>query len=312
MNVVSIGRVDREWQDLLAKKADRSASETKRLIPLIRAIAAIVGRPSAAEEIKHFSHVSRNPGRPRRTDKRGTNTGDRRSDMKKISRELAPDLLTLAGTAERDGNTGDALVYYRKMLEIDPTCTSAWLGKGRAIGWESTLSNVFIREALVAFAHAIESAPDEQKLTVAALAQADIVAITKIVYDMTRDDFLQNRGSGRHRQHYLKTAFAISDALEEITIWGPTHRPTLEQRVLIAKDVLNLGGNAHQNIVMRQRLSSANLMIARLDISYREPLLAEKTTSRMASRRADATMFACAFGIIIAAILLLAVKLIKL
>lgn len=311
MKVVSIDHVDRELQSLLAKKADRSANETKRLMPLMRAMATVVGRAQVAEDVRYSVGVSRNPGRPRRSHKPGSNNGGRRSDMKKISRELAPDLLTLAGTAERDGNTADALVHYRKMLEIDPTCTSAWLGKGRAIGWESTLSNVFIREALVAFAHAIETAPDGQKLAVAALAQADIVAITKIVYNMTRDDFLQNQESAHHRQRYLETAFAISDALEEITIWGPTNRPTLKQRVRIARDVLDLGGDPDQLMVMRQRLSSASLMMAKLDVSYRAPLLGGKTTSRMSSRRADATMFVCAFGIIVAAFLAIAVKLIR-
>jgi hypothetical protein len=48
-------------------------------------------------------------------------------------------LIGMAKTAELGSNNAEALGYYNRALEIDPTIVDAWIGKGKAASWQSTL-----------------------------------------------------------------------------------------------------------------------------------------------------------------------------
>ena len=197
----------------------------------------------------------------------------------------AADLMEMAATAEREDNFVEALACYDRVLEIDPDRSEAWFGRGRITGWQSTVGDVRIREALVAFGHAIATAADDQILAVAALAQEDMVSISTVIYGMARKDFLQHSAVASARQRYVKTSCALSDVLEEVVIWNPANRPALEQKASIAKDLLNLGVSAELAVIMQRRMAAANFVIASLDISYREPVLAAKTSAQVEARK---------------------------
>ena len=46
-------------------------------------------------------------------------------------------LLGLARTADVAGNDAEAETYYNRVLELDPTISEAWIGKGKSAGWQS-------------------------------------------------------------------------------------------------------------------------------------------------------------------------------
>ena len=89
-------------------------------------------------------------------------------------------LLGLATTALAAGNAAEALGYYNRVLEVDPRNSEAWSGKGKAAGWQSSITHIRFPEMLVAFNHAIANASDDRKAPTIALAvdEANRLAVT--------------------------------------------------------------------------------------------------------------------------------------
>ena len=77
----------------------------------------------------------------------------------------------LAESAEESGNNQEAESYCNKILEIDPNHYKAWLIKGKAVGWQSTLAKIKIDESVTYFSNALNCAPDEEKTQI----KSDIV-----------------------------------------------------------------------------------------------------------------------------------------
>lgn len=88
-------------------------------------------------------------------------------------------LMRLATTAAQAGNFVEAYQYFSQVLELDDRSTDAWLGKARAAGWQSTLSNIRFREMIVLSDQAVESAVPEERGAVAAQAAT---AVTEVVF----------------------------------------------------------------------------------------------------------------------------------
>ena len=74
--------------------------------------------------------------------------------------------LELAYHAKAAGNHAEATNYFTKVLEVDPRHAAAWLGKGIAAGWQSTLADLRLGEMCSAITKAIELATDNAKETV--------------------------------------------------------------------------------------------------------------------------------------------------
>ena len=69
----------------------------------------------------------------------------------------------MAESAYDAGNQKEAENYCNKIIEIDPDNYKAWLLKGKAAGWQSTLRNIRIEESVSCFTKALDNAPDEDK-----------------------------------------------------------------------------------------------------------------------------------------------------
>lgn len=72
-------------------------------------------------------------------------------------------MLVLATNAFEADNNKEAENYCNQIIALDTKCYKAWLLKGKAAGWQSTLQNQRITEAAHAFAQAIDCAPEEEK-----------------------------------------------------------------------------------------------------------------------------------------------------
>ena len=89
-----------------------------------------------------------------------------------------PNWLILAKAAIDGRNYQEAFNYYTKVLEVDPQNYEAWLGKGEAAGWLSTLADFRLPEMFGGFRKAIEYAPVDNKEWITKLAVVKILEIT--------------------------------------------------------------------------------------------------------------------------------------
>lgn len=72
----------------------------------------------------------------------------------------------MAESAFESSNLNEAETYCNKIMEIDSDNYKAWLLKGRAAGWQSSLGNLRLEEAVNCFSKAVDNAPEEEKDTV--------------------------------------------------------------------------------------------------------------------------------------------------
>lgn len=66
--------------------------------------------------------------------------------------------LTMAENAYAAGNKEEAEKYCNKIIEINPNHVKAWMLKGKAAGWQSTLAKIRIDETVQCFVNAINNA----------------------------------------------------------------------------------------------------------------------------------------------------------
>lgn len=72
-------------------------------------------------------------------------------------------LLELAGHALESGNMDEAEAYASRIVEADPRNYQAWITKGQAAGWQSSLRSIRIVEAANCFAKGVELAPEAER-----------------------------------------------------------------------------------------------------------------------------------------------------
>ena len=82
--------------------------------------------------------------------------------------------LEMAQTAQDAGNNAEAESYCNKIIEIDPTNYAAWMLKGEAAAWQSTLQNSRVDEGVNAFIKGINNAPEEEKEELIEVAKEQI------------------------------------------------------------------------------------------------------------------------------------------
>lgn len=69
--------------------------------------------------------------------------------------------MSMAENAYNANNLREAESYCNKVIEIDPDNYDAWMIKGQASGWQSSLANIRLEEAVNCFINAIRLAPEE-------------------------------------------------------------------------------------------------------------------------------------------------------
>ena len=74
---------------------------------------------------------------------------------------LVENYLNLAENAYDSSNLDECESYCNKAIEIEPNNYNAWLIKGKASGWQSTIANIRLGEASNCFANAINFSPEE-------------------------------------------------------------------------------------------------------------------------------------------------------
>ena len=113
------------------------------------------------------------------------------STVKVDKTESIGNYLIMAENAYEADNKQEAETYCNKIIEIEPTNYQAWLLKGRAAGWQSSIANLRIEEAVHCFSNAIENAPEDKLEEVKKTAVDEVSNLTMALMKMSCDNFAQ-------------------------------------------------------------------------------------------------------------------------
>ncbi|MBR3809069.1 MAG: hypothetical protein IKK46_02055 [Clostridia bacterium] len=95
----------------------------------------------------------------------------------------------MAQTARDAGNNAEAESYCNKIIEIDPTNYKAWILKGKAAAWQSTLQDSRIDEGVNAFIKGINNAPKEEKEELIEEAKEQIKSLSIAMISLRAERF---------------------------------------------------------------------------------------------------------------------------
>lgn len=104
---------------------------------------------------------------------------------------MVENYLNIARTAYDASNLAEAESYCNKVIEISPINPEAWLIKGKAAGWQSTLSNLRFSESIAAFSKAISNTAEEERPILELETINEIGNISRAVVSLRGDRFIK-------------------------------------------------------------------------------------------------------------------------
>lgn len=120
----------------------------------------------------------------------------------------------MAESAYDSSNQKEAESYCNKIIEIDPDNYKAWLLKGRAAGWQSTLGNLRLEEAVNCFSKAVDNAPEEEKENVKKEAADELDNLSFALVSLTCNNYAKNAS--------VRNANEIVNAVKLVTLHSIT------------------------------------------------------------------------------------------
>jgi hypothetical protein len=124
--------------------------------------------------------------------------------------------LMIAETAQEGGSYAEAITYFNKIIEQEPSCADAWLNKGICMVRTSKIGDLKIPEAISSWKAAIKCAknPEAMKKRVA----KEINNAVADFYPVLEQHYLEFRNVGKsmqeHGDRFLLLESALSFALE--------------------------------------------------------------------------------------------------
>lgn len=196
--------------------------------------------------------------------------------------------LGLARTALHAGNNAEAEQYFNRVLEIDPTVSEAWVGKGKAAAWQSSLAAIRLTETQVAFGHAIATASKAERATVIHSCVGEMNTLVVAIYELARTHMLEHVALDDTWPAYLVQVSQLLGGLDAALTWDATNQITLENIVHLCKD--NIEGVAFRDpfnddmpkawhlspeyeALVKARLDKATAQLRALDASYSPPVV---------------------------------------
>ena len=117
--------------------------------------------------------------------------------------------LKLAENAYSANNNKEAENYSNKILEINPNYYKAWLIKGKAAGWQSTLNKSRIFESIECFEKAIDNVPEYEAAELKKEIAEEIAKLSKASLSLCCDIFVENP-SKNNANLLVETAASIN------------------------------------------------------------------------------------------------------
>lgn len=166
----------------------------------------------------------------------------------------AGQLTALAEQAEAAGNHAEAFAYWSRVLELDSENQRAWIGKGIAAGYQSTLAAPRIREAISCI---------EKAESLGAIPQADRALLAKRAFGLADSFFsLAQTHSLEHQMSRDTGSSGLNHTLRvniEDAEWNNKLRSEFGTR----------GVDALRLMVLARNLSQDNAISVATDVRYK-------------------------------------------
>lgn len=120
--------------------------------------------------------------------------------------------LGMAQSAYSSNNQAESESYCNKIIEIDPQNYQAWILKGKAAGWQSSIANDRILEASRCFLAGIDNAPEEEKRMVVIETCSEVKNLCTALVQVCCDNFSEYCSSNNASTLVEKTTQAIDMA----------------------------------------------------------------------------------------------------
>ena len=112
-----------------------------------------------------------------------------RGVVKVDSSHMIENYLEMARNAKDSGNNTEAETYCNRIIEIDPSNHHAWMLKGEAAAWQSTLQDSRIGEGVNSFIRGINCAPEDEKNNLIDYAKEQIKSLSSAMLSLRANRF---------------------------------------------------------------------------------------------------------------------------
>lgn len=113
----------------------------------------------------------------------------------------------MAESAYDSSNQKEAESYCNKIIEIEPDNYKAWLLKGKAAGWQSTLGNLRLEEAVNCFSKAVDNSPEDDKERVKKEAADELDNLSFALVSLTCNNYAKN--ASEHNANEILSAVKL-------------------------------------------------------------------------------------------------------
>lgn len=165
--------------------------------------------------------------------------------------------LEMAQAAKDAGNNQEAESYCNKVIEIEPTNYKAWMLKGEAAAWQSTLQNSRVDEGVSAFIKGITNAPEEEKEELIEQAKQQIKNLSTAMISLRADHFAkwpdEEEAAG-----FLSDIAAIFGSVVNFLSGTGALIPIAEIMAPIARQINDAVTRAWQNVIWPEYFGDPN------------------------------------------------------
>lgn len=161
---------------------------------------------------------------------------------------MVDNYLEMAINAYNADNNSEAESYCNKIIEIDPINHKAWMLKGKAAAWQSTLQNPRVDEGVAAFAKAIYNAPEDEKDNYRKEAREQVKRLLVAIIQLRANRFAKWPDE-EEMNGFLKDIESISDTTSLFFELTDVMIPWPEIRTLIAPKITGSIVKAWEDVV---------------------------------------------------------------
>lgn len=163
----------------------------------------------------------------------------------------------MAENAYDASNQKEAENYCNKIIEIDPNNYRAWMLKGKAIAWQSSLQNSRVDEGVTAFIKAIDNAPGDVKGELVEEAKGQIKKLSLAMISLRADRFAKWPDEEEANGFISDIASILSTAITFLSQTG-TVIPLSEIMAPIASSINQSVVRAWQNVILPEYSGDSN------------------------------------------------------